>query len=91
MSHLLTLLCCLAGFLALALATARQQEAIFGRPLPARETRAYRQAGWAALAVALLIIVACQGWGLGLVSYSGHTSLAAGLVYLGLIARERRA
>ncbi len=29
----------------------------------------------------LAIIVMRQGWGLGLVSYSGYTSLAAGLVH----------
>ncbi|OZI66883.1 DUF3325 domain-containing protein [Bordetella genomosp. 11] len=90
MIHLLVLMCCTAGFTALALATERQQEAVFGRHLPARGTRALRMAGWGVLALALGIVVAGQGWGLGLVSYSGHTSVAAGLVYLGLAARARR-
>ncbi|OZI26410.1 hypothetical protein CAL26_03510 [Bordetella genomosp. 9] len=90
MTHLLTLWFCLLGFLALAMATERQQEALFGRLLTPARTRMLRLAGWSALAVALSIVVARQGWGLGLVSYSGHTSLAAGLVYLGLIIRDRR-
>ncbi|CAM3487167.1 DUF3325 domain-containing protein [Bordetella sputigena] len=90
MTHLLTLSCSLLGFMALAMATERQQEALFGRLLAPGRTRILRLAGWSALAVALAIIVARQGWGLGLVGYSGHTSLAAGLVYLGLIIRGRR-
>lgn len=89
MNHLLTLLCCLLGLTALALAVERQQEAVFGRVLPARNIRALRLAGWGALALALWIIVARQGWALGLVSYSGHTSLAAGMVHLGLIIHGR--
>jgi hypothetical protein len=86
---MLTLLASLLGFAALALATHRHQEALFGRPLATRTIRMLRLAGWSALAVGLWIIVAGQGWGLGLVSYSGHTSLAAGAVYLALIVRER--
>ncbi|ANN65592.1 DUF3325 domain-containing protein [Bordetella bronchialis] len=89
MMHLLVLLCCLAGFLSLALATERQQEALFGRILSGGRSHGLRWTGWGFLAVALWIVVAAQGWGLGLVSYSGHTSLAAGLVYLGLIVRAR--
>lgn len=91
MTHLPVLLSCLLGFLALALATARQQDILFGRLLPRRVVRVLRLLGWGALVLALGIVVAAQGWALGLVSYSGHTSLAAGLVYVALIVRERRA
>ncbi len=46
--------------------------------------------GWGALVLALAIIVQAQGWGMGLVSYSGHTSLAAGIVLGALIVHSRR-
>jgi hypothetical protein len=87
--HLLTLLICILAFAALALGMARHQEAVFGRELQASTARTLRSAGWCGLALALAIIVARQGWGLGLVSYSGHTSLAAGLVYVALVIRGR--
>lgn len=87
--HLLTFVICVAGFLALALATERQQDELFGQALPSKATRALRLSGWSALLVALYAIVQAQGWGMGLVSYSGHTSLAAGVVLAGLIAHSR--
>lgn len=89
MNHLLTFAACLAGFAALALATERQQDDLFGQPLAARKTQVLKLAGWSALAVALYVIVQAQGWGMGLVSYSGHTSLAAGLVLTVLITHSR--
>lgn len=87
--HLLTFVICVAGFLALALSTERQQEDLFGQALPSKATRALRLSGWSALLVALYAIVQAQGWGMGLVSYSGHTSLAAGVVLAGLIGYTR--
>ena len=89
MSHLLTFIACLAGFGALALATERQQHALFGQLLAPRATRVLRLAGWSALILALYVIVQAQGWGMGLVSYSGHTSLAAGVVLGELIVLSR--
>lgn len=80
---------CIAGFLLLAMATSRQQDIIFRRKLDISRQRAARVAGWCVLVLVLVIDVAGQGWGLGLVSYSGHTSVAAGLVYLALIGRAR--
>lgn len=88
--HLITLFICLAGFTGLALATERQQQTLFNAPLAASTTRWLRLTGWAALLAALAVIVGRQGWGMGLVVYSGQTSAAAGLVYLALIAAERR-
>jgi hypothetical protein len=82
-------LLCVLGFGVLASAMARHQEAIFGRPLQARVVLALRCTGWCALALALAAIVAAQGWALGLVSYSGQTSLAAGLVYVALVILGR--
>jgi hypothetical protein len=88
MTHLATFLLSLLGFGALALATDRQQENLFGRAFDPRLARGLRVAGWAALALALGVVVKGQGWALGLVSFSGHTSLGAGLVYGALIALQ---
>jgi hypothetical protein len=90
MTHVLMLLSSAAGFAALALATERQQDELFGCALPTRATRALRAAGWGLLAACLAVAVGHWGWGLGLVAYSGHTSLAAGLVYIGLVAAARK-
>lgn len=87
MSHLISLLLCLTGFTALACAMQRQQDELFGRQLPGTVTRALRWAGTCALAAALGATLMHHGWGLGLVMYSGHTSLAAGMVYGVLIIR----
>lgn len=88
--HLLAFVLCVAAFACLALAMERHQEDLYQRTLPARTTRLLRAAGWALLLVALAVIVSVQGWGLGLVSFSGHTSFAAGLVCLGLVIHNRR-
>ena len=90
MIHVWTLLICVAAFAALALAMDRHQEDVFGRALPSRVTRLLRILGLTGLLLALWVIVGRQGWGLGLVSYSGCTSLAAGLVFLALVAHDRR-
>lgn len=91
MTHLIVFLLSTLGFTALALAMERHQEDLFGEPLAATATRWLRVAGWAALLAALALMVKAQGWGVGLVSYSGHTSLGAGLVFgaLVVIARTR--
>jgi uncharacterized membrane protein len=89
MTHLLMFLMSVAGFAALALATERQQEELLGGALSAKTTRALSVAGWIALAVSLVVAVHNWGWGFGLVGYSGHTSLAAGLVYVGLVVGAR--
>jgi hypothetical protein len=92
MTHLAAFVLCLAGFVALAFATRRQQRDLVGRSLPLATTRAVRAIGACALAGALGLLVAWQGWGFGLVMFSGHTSMAAGIVYATLIAfvRTRR-
>jgi hypothetical protein len=90
MTHLLTLLFCLVAFALLAVAMERHQQTLFGRVLPAGQSRGFRIAGWCALVLALRFIVDDDGWALGLVRYSGCTSLAAGLVFGALILYERR-
>ena len=89
MNHLLMLALALVAFGALALAMDRHQPTVFGRRLPPARTRWLRLAGWCGLALCLIVAVRSQGWALGLVSFSGHTSLAAGLVLAALIATER--
>ena len=91
MKHLAVFLPCLFAFAALALATERQQDELFGRPLDSRITLALRAAAVLLLLFALAAAVSLQGWALGLVSYSGHTSFSAGLVFGGLIVWSRRA
>ena len=91
MTHLMLFVLSLMGFAALALAMARHQENIFGRLLSSRATHMLRIAGWALLGIALFVAVRSQGWSFGLVSYSGHTSLAAGIVFIALVVREQLA
>jgi hypothetical protein len=89
MSHLLPFALCVAGFAALAFAVRRQQRDIIGRPLPMRVTYALRVAGAGAMLLALGFLVAAKGWGIGLVIFSGQTSIAAGFVLCALIGQTR--
>lgn len=89
MIHLTSFVLCLAGFAALALATTRQQREIVGRPLRQSTRYGLRAAGACALLAALGLLVAWNGWSLGLVMFSGHTSLAAALLYCSLIGYAR--
>lgn len=89
MTHLFVFLLSTLGFAGLALAMERHQEDLFGHALAVTATRWLRMAGVAALLLALGVIVRAQGWGVGLVSFSGHTSLGAGLVFGVLIVIER--
>jgi len=89
MTHLPSFMLCLAGFTLLALAMHRQQKEIFRRPLGRAATRTTRITATITLLLALSLQVSELGWGLGLVTYSGHTSLAAGIVYCLLMLRAR--
>ncbi|QCO03474.1 DUF3325 domain-containing protein [Azospirillum argentinense] len=91
MIHLSSFILCLTGFAALAFAMDRPQHDLFGRSLPAPATLALRVGGAVSLLGALGLLVTWQGWGLGLVMFSGHTSLGAGVVHGALIVRQRRA
>lgn len=90
MTHFIALLLCVAAFGALALAMERHQHDICGRVLAASTTRRLRTAGWIGLGLALCVLVQVQGWGMALVSFSGHASLAAGLVCAAMIVHARR-
>jgi uncharacterized protein DUF3325 len=89
MTHLLAFVLCLAAFAALAFAMRRQQRDIFGRSLWLTTTYALRLAGSSALLSALGILVSRQGWSLGLVIFSGHTGVTAGIVYCLLVGYAR--
>lgn len=89
MTHLPPLFCCLVGFAALALAMPRPRELVWRKHVPAGTIGCLRMAGTAMLLLALGLLVGRHGWGLGLVAYGGHTSLAAGIVFWALIAHER--
>lgn len=89
MSHLLSFALCLAGFAALAFSVRRQQRDLIGRFLPLVTTYVLRVLGAGALALALLVLVAWRGWSFGLVMFSGHTSMAAGIVYCMLVGYAR--
>jgi len=89
MTHLVVFLLCLGGFASLAAATERQQEEQLGRALARPTTRILRWTGWSALFLGAIGAVATHGWSLGLVIYSGHTSLCAGMVFVSLITRKR--
>jgi hypothetical protein len=85
----MTLLFCVMAFACLAVSMERHQQTLFARVLDAGKTRGFRIAGWCGLVMALRYIVDERGWALGLVGYSGCTSLAAGLVFGALILYER--
>ncbi|RYF65857.1 MAG: DUF3325 domain-containing protein [Comamonadaceae bacterium] len=89
-AHLLALLLCVPGFGALALAMERHQEDLFSAALAPARTRLLRVVGWALLLLALVLLVRTRGWSLGLIAFSGHTSLAAAVVFTTLIGLERR-
>jgi len=91
MSHIIALVLCVVSFGALALAMERHQHDLYGRALAGSRTRGLRAAGWLGLGLALYVLVQAQGWGMALVSFSGHTSLAAGLVCLAMVVHARRA
>jgi hypothetical protein len=85
MMHFLVLIACLAAFATLAMATRRQQRDLFGGPLSRAATMTLRLCGFSGLLFALSMLVKTEGFGLGLVMFSGHTSLAAAVVYLALV------
>lgn len=89
MTNMLAAVVCIVSFSCLALAMERHQSALFKRLMTRGQTHAFRFAGWCGLAFALWIPVTNEGWALGLVRYSGCTSVGAGIVYIALIAYER--
>jgi len=89
MIHLAAFVLCVAGFTALAFGVRRQQRDIIGGSLPPAATYGLRAVGAGALLAAIGTLIAGYGWNLGLVMFSGHTSIAAGIVLCGLIGYLR--
>ncbi|MFT0546014.1 DUF3325 family protein [Allopusillimonas ginsengisoli] len=89
LTHASLLLLALAGFACLALAMIRHQEDLFGHALNAPLTRGLRVAGWFFLLMALWLAAASMGWSFGLTVYGGHTSAAAGVVFIALLVNKR--
>ncbi len=87
--HLICQALALAAFACLALAMDRHQQDLFGKELPAAQTRRLRAGGWTLLALSLHAALQLQPWSVGLVAWFGHISTAAAVVLLGLVARER--
>ena len=84
MIHALVFLLSLSGFGCLALAMERHQRDLLKRALAAASTRRLRIAGTCLLLLACALCVAARGWGLGLAEFSGHTSVAAGLLVVAM-------
>ena len=89
LAHGLIFLPALTGFLCLALCMYRHQMDVFDREFSRHTVVLLRCAGWASLLISLFVAAHYMGWGFGLVAYSGHTSIAAGLVFSGLLLYER--
>lgn len=89
MSHLPAFLLCLVGFATLSMAMDRQQRDLAKRSLSKCISYILRTTGTCGLLLALGILVNQQGWGFGLVMFSGHASLSAGIVYCMLIGLTR--
>lgn len=89
MMHLLALAGSILGLGFLAFAAERVREDLCGRQPDARALRWLRLSSAIVLAAVLALLVWWQGWSLGLVMFSGHTSLAAGAVLCCLILHAR--
>ncbi|WP_343293339.1 DUF3325 domain-containing protein [Vandammella animalimorsus] len=89
MNHALIFLASLLGFACLAMAMPRHQLDALGHELPASASRALRGSGALLLLLALALAVRSMGWGLGLVNYSGHSGMAAGVVFMALLIDQR--
>lgn len=90
MSHLPATLLALAGFALIALSMGRHQTAIVGRRLSPSTSRRARVAGYALLALALLLDLAVFGGAYGAVAWWGHLSVGAWSVVAWLTWRTRR-
>ena len=88
--HLLLFSICLFGFLALALSMIRHQEDLFGQPKKRTFTLCMRAIGWLSLVLAAVLAIYGLDIAVGLVAYSGHTSMAAALIYLFLLLIDRK-
>jgi hypothetical protein len=89
LGHILVFVAASIGFACLALSMDRHQEDLFGDELRPALTRGLRTGGWLMLSAGLVAAVRSQGWSFGLVAYSGHTSVAAWLVFMAMVMFNR--
>ncbi|MGF6773783.1 lipopolysaccharide export LptBFGC system permease protein LptF [Paraburkholderia sp. GAS199] len=80
----------LCGFVAVCLASARQQQRLFNRPLSRSTTHAMRVAATVLFAASLGYAAHRAGWDVGLVIWFGHVSLAAAVVFVALMPFGQR-
>jgi len=79
-----------AAFACLALSMTRHQSEVFARPLPLLQGYLLRVAGFLLIAASLLAAIGAFGGGLGIVAWTGHMTVAAGVIFLGLTWRRQR-
>ncbi|WP_432787225.1 DUF3325 family protein [Oligella sp. MSHR50489EDL] len=68
----------------------RHQENLFGSSRSLLFTRCIRCVGWLILFFAVVVAIMNFGLPLGLIAYSGYTSLGAYLIFLMLLYIERK-
>ncbi len=89
MIHVILFVLSLAAFACLALAMERHQRDVLRRVLSAQATEKLRAIGWALLVFSTVFAMRGLGVGSGLAALSGHTSVAAGVVVLAMVAHGR--
>lgn len=89
MIHVILFVLSLAAFTCLALAMERHQRDVLHRVLSVATTQQLRAIGWALLVFSTVFAMRGLGLGLGLAALSGHTSVAAGVVVLAMVAHGR--
>ncbi len=80
MSWLVGFLLALIGLAALSVSMQKHQRQLYGAPLPASYSKAYRRGGSAFVAGAVLWCVLLFGWGQGLVIMCGIATVGSLLV-----------
>ncbi|SRR5690625_2454162 len=88
-NHMAVCLLLMTAFTCLSLSMPRHQGDLFGKELCIKTTKYLRLAGWILLLLALCFSVGNMGWSFGITAYIGHTSLAAGMVFVALIVESR--
>lgn len=89
MIHVILFVLSLAAFSCLALAMERHQRDVLRRILSVQAVQQLRAVGWALLVFSAVFAMRALGVGSGLAALSGHTSVAAGLVVLAMVAHGR--
>lgn len=89
MIHVILFVLSLAAFGCLALAMERHQRDVLRRTLSVQAIQQLRAVGWALLVFSAVFAMRGLGVGPGLAALSGHTSIAAGVMVLAMVAHGR--